>query len=180
MPQQDPSRTEQATPKRVNKAREKGSVAKSQEISKLTTILAGYIALRVYASYIWDELQVVFQWFFSGFATFELSAQNVHSMVIKVGWELAIMILPVIIFIGLVAWITMRVQVGPLWAPKVFEMKFDRMLNVVAGLKRIFVDTQTLIRLGKSLLQSVVIGFSIYLGAGGFHAPPAAPVLPGA
>ncbi|MCA1987161.1 MAG: EscU/YscU/HrcU family type III secretion system export apparatus switch protein, partial [Desulfovibrio sp.] len=46
MPQDDPSRTEQATPKRINKAREKGSVAKSQEISKLVTIVAGYLALK--------------------------------------------------------------------------------------------------------------------------------------
>ena len=162
MPQDDPSRTEQATPKRINKAREKGSVAKSQEISKLVTIVAGYLALKVYASYIWEDLITIFRWFFGGFNTFELSAQNVQTLLILMGKQLAIMILPVILFIGFMVWLVLRMQVGALWAPKVFEFKPERFLNIGAGLKRIFVDVQTLIRLGKSLLQAVVIGASIY------------------
>ena len=162
MAQQDPSRTEQATPKRVKKARQRGSVAKSQEINKLVTMLAGYVALRLYATYIWEDLLDVFRWFFGGFTTFELSAQSVHALVILVCKQLAIMVLPVIGFIGFMAWLVLRVQVGPLWAPKVFEFKLNRMLDIGKGLKRLFVDVQTLIRLGKSIMQAVCIGAAIY------------------
>ena len=41
----DPSKTESATPKRLRKARQKGNVAKSQEVSKTMSLLAGFIAL---------------------------------------------------------------------------------------------------------------------------------------
>ena len=47
MPQQDPSRTEQATPKRRRKARGEGNVPKSQEVPKTFVTMAGTIALYV-------------------------------------------------------------------------------------------------------------------------------------
>ena len=41
----DPSKTEQATPKRIREARNKGNVAKSQEVSNAVSILGGLIGL---------------------------------------------------------------------------------------------------------------------------------------
>jgi len=45
MAQSDPSRTESATPKRRNKARQEGSVPRSQELNKLLVLLAGVVVL---------------------------------------------------------------------------------------------------------------------------------------
>ncbi|MFP4237417.1 MAG: EscU/YscU/HrcU family type III secretion system export apparatus switch protein, partial [Desulfonatronovibrio sp.] len=47
MPQKDPSKTEEATPKQRKKAREEGNVPKSQELSKIVGLLGGIIALRL-------------------------------------------------------------------------------------------------------------------------------------
>ena len=44
----DPSRTEQATPKRRDKARKEGNVPNSQELPKPVTLLAGLLVLRLY------------------------------------------------------------------------------------------------------------------------------------
>ena len=43
--QQDPSRTEEATPKRRNKQRQEGNVPKSQELGKAVSLTGGLIAL---------------------------------------------------------------------------------------------------------------------------------------
>ena len=59
----DPSKTESATPKRVKKAREKGNVAKSPELSKTITLLAGFMALYAYIGIIATEMQGIFRHF---------------------------------------------------------------------------------------------------------------------
>lgn len=163
MPQQDPSRTENATPKRLKKARGEGNVAKSQEVTKLATIFAGYVALHVYASYIWEDLIELFQWFFQGFTDFELTPASAHAVFLKVIIDLAFMLLPVILFVGAVAYMVLRWQVGKLWTTKnIGKFDLSKHFNIAAGLKRLFLDVQTLIRLGKSILQSVIIAVAAW------------------
>ncbi len=163
MPQEDPSRTESATPKRRNKARDQGSVAKSQEVSKLATIFAGYVALYFYAAYIWEDLQKVFRWYFGGFNDFELTAANIQQIIMQVGFDLAVMTLPVMLFIGLIAYVSLRWQVGKLWTfQHMTKFNLGKHFNIMAGMKRLFLDVQTLIRLGKSILQSLIIGIAAW------------------
>ena len=52
----DPSKTEKATPKRRDKAREKGSVPRSQELPKLTVLMAGLFVLRILIGDLGDDL----------------------------------------------------------------------------------------------------------------------------
>ena len=63
MPQSDPSRTEDPTQKRVKKAREKGNVAKSQEVGKSFVILAGLAAMYFYISFLADYLMGTYRFF---------------------------------------------------------------------------------------------------------------------
>lgn len=65
MAQKDPSRTEQATRKRLNKARNKGNVAKSQEVSKAVTTFAGLVAITFMLGVLNEHMQEVFRFFLS-------------------------------------------------------------------------------------------------------------------
>ena len=68
--QQDPSKTERATPKRIRKARDKGSVAKSQELPKIIVLFVGVMFLYYFVGSIGHELRDVFTWAFkTGFTT---------------------------------------------------------------------------------------------------------------
>lgn len=162
MAQKDPSRTEKATQKRVNKARNKGNVAKSQEVSKAVTTLAGLVALTFMLDVLNEHMQEVFRFFLSKPHTFTPNEQAVYSLLLWSAEELAIMLLPIMLFIAFSAYLAMRLQVGKLWTTQVFKFDLAR-FNIVAALKRMFISPQTLIRLGKSLMQAIFIGIAPYI-----------------
>jgi flagellar biosynthetic protein FlhB len=163
MAQQDPSRTEQATDKRVSKAREQGNVAKSQEVAKALVILGGLVIMRFYLEYVGKDMVRIFRWYLQEGLSFQPSEQNVYRLFIDCSADMAIMTLPIMFGVGLVAYAANRYQVGQLWTTKVFEFKLDRVFNPMAGLQRMFLDVKTLIRLARSLFQAIAIGIAPYL-----------------
>jgi flagellar biosynthetic protein FlhB len=154
----DPSRTEAATPKRVNKARNKGTVHKSQEVTKTLTILGGLIGLTFWIQFMAKDLAALFRHFLSTAVTgFVPTQTEVMRLNIWLAWELAKMLLPILLFIGFIVYLALRLQVGKLWTTEPFMFKFDR-FNPINGLKRMLFSMDTFIRLGKSLLQALCIG----------------------
>ncbi len=163
MPQNDPSRTEDPTQKRLNKARQDGNVPRSQEVAKTFVLLCGVIMLKLYLSYIAEDLEELFRFFMRGAATFELTTESLNALFVMVIKAMAIMVIPVMLALAVFAFFSNFLQVGPLWTTKVFEPKLGKMFNIVAGLKRLFFSLQTLVRLGKSMGQAVVIAIVAYL-----------------
>jgi flagellar biosynthetic protein FlhB len=155
----DPSKTEKATPKRIQDAREKGNVAKSQEVGKAVSVLGGLVALYFWLAYAGKEIMVIFRQYLTVTPHLELNSATVLSMVTELALSLTIIVLPVLLIIGLMVFISIRWQVGKLWSTKVFEVQWSR-FNPVSGLKRMFMSLQTFVRLGKSLLQALCIGIA--------------------
>ncbi len=77
--------------------------------------------------------------------------------------QIAKMIMPMLLFMALIAYLANRLQVGSLWAPKVFEFNFGRIFDVLGGLKRMMFNLNTFVRLGKSILMAVAIGIAPYI-----------------
>lgn len=159
---QDPSRTERATPKRRNKARGEGSVPKSQELPKPLTLLVGLLAVRFYLATIRDELETLMRWFFQDGFSFELTQSSVYALFQRCLQSMAAMTLPIILAIAIVAFISVRLQVGKLWAPKVFKPKF-KMFNILAGLKNLLITKQTIVRLLKSVFMALAVAIGPYI-----------------
>ncbi len=162
MPQQDPSRTEKATPKRRNKSRDKGNVPKAQEMGKVVSVIAGLYGLYAWIGVIYDSMYKIMTRFMRDSFHFVATSDSVYDLVQWIAIELAKMLLPLLLFIGFLAYLNMRLQVGKLWTTQVFQFKLAR-FNLMAGLKRMFISPETLLRLGKSLLQALAIGVAPYL-----------------
>lgn len=163
MSQQDPSKTETATQKRRGKAREQGSVAKSQELSKVASLLGGSLAIYVLLGFLDENMREVFSIFLGGDYAMELNPGSVYAMFLMISKQLTVMLLPFLLIMAGLAYITLRLQVGKLWTLKVFQFKFDKMLNPMAGIKRMLIDPKTLFRLGKQCLQAAAIGYAPYI-----------------
>lgn len=163
MPQNDPSRTEDPTQKRLDKARQDGNVPRSQEVAKTFVLLCGVIMLKIYLSFIAEDLEELFRFFMRGAATFDLTAESLNALFVMVVKAMAIMVIPVMLALAVFAFFSNFLQVGPLWTTKVFEPKLGKMFNIVAGLQRLFFSLQTLVRLGKSMGQAMVIAIVAYL-----------------
>lgn len=161
MAQNDPSRTENATPKRRNKARDEGNVPKSQELPKPLTLLFGLLMLQLYIGTIRTEIENLMKWFFTEGFVFELTPGSILTLFQTCLYSISVMVLPIMLVIAVAAFITVRLQVGQLWAPKVFKPKFQ-MFNVLSGLKKLF-SKQALVRLVKSIFMAAAVALGPYI-----------------
>lgn len=160
MPQSDPSRTEKPTPKRIRDARKKGNVAKSQEISTTVTILAGISIATLWFGNIGKEMLEIFRFFLTtAILEFEPEPADVYSMFVRLSFEMAKMVVPVMFVVALAVFVVLRIQVGKLWTFKPMKPELKK-FNPITGLKRMFFSLQTFMRLGKSILKAVVIGIA--------------------
>lgn len=162
MAQHDPSRTESATPKRRNKARGDGNVPKSQELPKPITLLFGLLMLQLYIGTIRTEIENQMNWFFTEGFVFDLTRASVYVLFQNCLYSISLMVLPVMLVIAVAAFLTVRLQVGKLWAPKVFKPKF-KMFNVVSGLKKLLISKQTIVRLAKSIFMAAAVALGPYI-----------------
>jgi len=161
--EKDPNATEDATPKKLEKARNDGSVAKSQEFGKIWSLVAGFAALLILIRFIGKNLRVIFGNFLAKSPEIELTPESVYDLFLMVSAKLAIMLLPYMLTILIIVLVVQRIQVGPLWTTKVFEPKLGKLFNVMAGVKRLMFDVKTIGRLCKNVLSAVAIGFAPYL-----------------
>jgi len=161
MSREDPSRTEKATPKRVKKAREDGSVAKSAEVSKVMVLLVGVVVLRYMGDYYYKNFNEIFRWFFVEGITQTLDQQSVYKMFVWSLMKMSALVLPVMIAIAVVAYAVIRLQVGSLW---VFKFRWDRInFNIFASLKQLVASPEALVRMGKNIGQAAVVAVAPYI-----------------
>ncbi|MFZ5427212.1 MAG: flagellar type III secretion system protein FlhB [Thermodesulfobacteriota bacterium] len=163
MAEREPGRTENATPKRRNDARKKGSVPKSAELSKLVVLMVGMLATK-YTIGIYDrEMSEVFRWFLGDGLRTQLTFTTVNILLLDITWRMAKMLLPTMFILACAAYVVMRVQVGKLWVMPWQNFDMGKVFNPMAGVKRILLDPKTLVRLGRQVAQAAAIGVAPYL-----------------
>ncbi len=155
----DPEKTEKPTPKRLNKSRGEGQVAKSQEVSKVVNILAGFIFLTFWVKFLGIRMMAIFSYFLALPDYSNPTPNQIYQLGLWLAAEIGYMLMPLLLFIGLMIYLVLRVEVGKLWTTKPFAFKWSK-FNFISGLKRMFFSAQTFIRLGKSLLQAFFIGIA--------------------
>ena len=159
----DPSKTESATQKRRDKTREKGSVPRSQELPKLTVLMAGLFTIRYTLGDISLQMRDIFRTFLGQRLDFQATTDDVTALMWSLSAKLAIMLLPLLLVMAVVAYITQRLQVGSLWHPKIFEPDFSNIINPMQGLQKLLISPRTFIMLGKQVGMAAAIALAPYL-----------------
>jgi flagellar biosynthetic protein FlhB len=156
-------KTEKATPKKKEKAREEGQVAKSQEVSTAFMLLAGFFALRMFAGGIARGTTGLFEHQFEmilgGMEHMEQVTVAAH-----IAWmfgRVLIMVAPMLLVALVVGIIVNVVQVGWKITSKPMMPKFSK-LNPLKGFKKIF-SLQSLMNFLKSLLKLGVISAVVFI-----------------
>lgn len=161
MSREDPSRTEKATPKRIKKARDEGSVAKSAEVSKVVVLLVGVVALRYMGEYYYKHINEIFRWFFVEGIQQTLDQQTVYRLFLWSLLKMAALTLPVMVLIAIAAYAAIRLQVGKLWA---FKFRWDRInFDIIGALKKLIISPEALVRMGKNIGQAAVVAIAPYV-----------------
>jgi flagellar biosynthetic protein FlhB len=159
----DPSKTEKATPKRRDKAREKGSVARSQELPKLTVLVAGLFTIKAMFGGINEEMREVFTLFLGQRMAFGGTPSDVNALFWFLSGKLAIMLLPLLCIMAAIAYATQRWQVGSIWHPKIFEPDFSKLFNPMGAIQKLLINPKTFLQVAKQIAMAAVIAIAPYL-----------------
>ncbi|AME23352.1 MAG: flagellar biosynthesis protein FlhB [Pseudomonadota bacterium] len=152
----DLEKTESATPKRLDKAREEGQVARSRELASFALLSAGFFGVYGMSGPINQHLQSILR----GALTFNHNTVlDTNQMLIgaaAAGKEGFFALFPVLALTALAAVIAPMALGGWLLTTKPLSPNFGR-LNPISGLGKIF-SSQGPIALGMSILKTLVVG----------------------
>ncbi len=148
----DPSKTEKATPRRREKAREEGQVAKSIDIAISSSLVVVFLLLLFYIPFAFRKLYAIFVHYFSDPLS-NIPELN-YQVVLEVAKELALLLFPVFLALLAVGFLANVAQVGFKITPKALMPKLEK-IDPIAGLKRLF-SLKVLFELFKNLLKLIV------------------------
>lgn len=149
-------KTEEATPRRIEKAREDGQVPRSRELTTFMMLLAGVFGLWVMGTMIYDQLGLVME---RAFLFERREAFEVLPMVAKAAdlvERTLLLMLPLYLLLTVVALISPALLGGWLVSMKALQPQLSK-LNPMKGLGRMF-GTQALVELAKAIAKSVLVG----------------------
>lgn len=169
---EDEGRTEDATGKRIAKARGEGQVAKSGEITQVLALLAGVLLVTVTLPRIVGyEAQEMKHWF-QHLGSMELTQESLRTHFLHIGIHVFYVLWPIALLEILIAVSSNIAQVGWLFTFEPLQPKFSKILpNPQKLIDRLVFGKTVAFNFGKSFLKVVFIawiaGYVLYdnLGA---------------
>ncbi len=159
-------KTEPATQKKLDDARQKGQVAKSREIANGFGLLALFLIIKIWAGSIGTQFLEVFSAVYNKIPELVISwngfgPENDMSMMFSNMLVRVLLILaPILIVAVLVAFLSDVAQVKWVIAKKAMEPKLSK-LNPISGFKRIF-SVNSVAELVRSIAKLIIIGYVSY------------------
>jgi flagellar biosynthetic protein FlhB len=133
----DSQKTEEPTPRRLEDARKKGDVAKSQEIPGWFVLASGLVLLAFVFPIMARTLTADMQVFFAQADSFALDPNAVMAMMQRTAWEVAVVVGLPVLLLAVAGFAGHYVQQGMLFTTEKIQPKLDK-LNPVEGFKRNF------------------------------------------
>ncbi len=152
----DQEKTEEATPRRQEKAREEGQVARSRELTTFMLLLGGVVGMWSMGALLYDQLGLVMEqaFLFERRQAFETGPMLMN--VLDLANRTLLTMLPLFLLLTLVALVAPALLGGWLISAKSLKPQLSK-LNPAKGLKRMF-GIQALVELFKAVAKSVLIG----------------------
>lgn len=152
----DPSKTEDATPRRRLELRRKGQVAKSQELNTAVMFLVAILFLRLYIPYVASFIEQYSEQLWLSLLK-EMDLQSFMALMRQLGFGFLLTFTPFFIVLMLTAMGINIAQVGLKLSGYPLRPDFNK-VNPVSGFKRLF-SLQPLIQLLQSLLKIAAMVF---------------------
>jgi flagellar biosynthetic protein FlhB len=154
-------KTEKATPKRRRKARQKGQVAQSKEISSVFILMTTLGVFYFAGSWIFFNIFGVFNGVFQNIATLPLNnATDASALLTQMFSILFSILMPILIPIVIAAVIANVAQVGFKIHGEAMKLSLNK-LNPISGMKK-FLSLKSLVELAKSIVKITIVGGIAY------------------
>lgn len=160
---EEEGRTEDPTERRFREAREKGQVAKTQELSQALTMLVGFFTFYLIATWVLFKMLNLTKRFFADFWQYTFEDPQVMQGFWFIIVVMAKILAPMLVVTFVVAIVANVAQVGFLFTLKPLAMDITKIkLDPGSMVKKIFFSRQVAMNLGKSLFKVTVVGYLSY------------------
>lgn len=156
------NKTEPATPRRREEAREQGQVAKSRELSSVAVLLANCLVLMWLGSYTAQQMAAITQKMLATSYRTTLDVQGIIALAREAIVPVGMLMWPFVVASLAATFLANVGQVGWLFTFKPLAPSWER-INPIAGVKRMF-SKHAMGELVKSLIKISLIGFVAYHG----------------
>ncbi|GEN23670.1 flagellar biosynthesis protein FlhB [Halomonas cupida] len=152
----DQEKTEPASPRRLEKAREEGQVARSRELATFTLLLGGVVGLWSTGALLYDQLGGVMEQAFLFERREAMETMPMLSQALSLGQRSLFSLIPLFALLTLIALLSPALLGGWLFSSKSLKPQISR-LNPLKGLQRMF-SSQALAELAKAIAKASLVG----------------------
>jgi len=153
-------KTEQATPRRREKAREEGKVAKSPEVGSAAMLSFGFLALFMLGPRVGNQLSELMHYVMSNAPELATADPTFIRLFTDFTFRFFAIVAPIFIVLSVIAFGANVAQIGFKITPKALKPKFEK-LDILKGLKRLFSIT-SIVNLFKDTLKLIIVGVVAY------------------
>ncbi|MDZ7642546.1 MAG: flagellar biosynthesis protein FlhB [Desulfurivibrio sp.] len=153
-------KTEEPTERRLQEARQKGDIAKSQEVPSAAVLLAGVITLYFTGEYMFERITGLMQFYFDNLHAINVTPANMTAISKQAMLVIYAMLWPLMLAVFLAALIANYLQVGFLFTAEKITPKLEK-IDPLQGLGRLF-SKQTLNNAFKSIAKFALVGYIAY------------------
>lgn len=153
-------KTEKATPRRRQKAREEGQVSKSADLSSAVVLTVGMVVIFVLGTAMLNDLKNIMISNLSTLNVDNLGPNTVFSFIVIQFQKIVMIVGPLMAVLMIVGVISNLAQIGPLLSSKAIQPSLKK-LNPVSGVKRLF-SLKSIVELIKGVLKMAVVGLVCY------------------
>ncbi|MGI5911163.1 MAG: flagellar biosynthesis protein FlhB [Syntrophomonadaceae bacterium] len=153
-------KTEQATPRRREEARQKGQVFKSNDFNSAVILLVGTVALYLGLTWMIDSYKRFTNLYFFDRILTDFTNEYICVMFLEALILMGKVLIPVLLATFIAALLISYLQVGFVFSTEVLTPKLER-LNPLEGFKRLF-SKRALVELVKALIKVLVTSYIVY------------------
>jgi len=157
------ARTERATPKRREEAREKGNVAQSPEVGSAMTLFFGLMFIYFAGSFISVRFRDFMRTTFVHYTSVEVTPASMQHMLVGIITRVAVMMVPVMLLLLLAVFVASFMQYGFLWSPQALKPRWSQIRPTLSRLNLFSKDklVDLAVAVGKIALISLVAYWSL-------------------
>ena len=157
----DQEKTEQASPKKREKAKKKGQVAKSREVASVAVLLACLAFFWFGSSAMVAKMMALTRWLITQSGQFNVDYNNIQSLSIGIVYKIFAMLFPLFLAAFFMALLANYAQVGFVLSSESVQPKLSK-IDPIKGLQKLF-SIRGLVELVKNIFKISLIGFVVYV-----------------
>ncbi len=161
---EEEGRTEEPTEKKIREARDKGQVAKTQELPQSVVVIFGCVVIFIFSSWYYDSIAEITRHYLSSFAGKRVTTRGIELELFRLIVETGKILMPVFVATNLGAVFAELSQVGLQFSTHPLQLDWSKIkIDPASMIKKIFFSKQVAMNLFKALFKVGVISVVAYI-----------------